>query len=88
MILLKIDTKNARPRAKNGKNGLFYRRAHPRAENEKKTFFAKILSFFEFSHENSIPRANFENFWHFLPKLKHKSDRYCAERNQNSFTGA
>ncbi len=88
MILLKIDAKNARPRAKNAKNGLFYRKAHPRAKNEKKHVFPKILSFFEFSYENSIPRANFENFWHFLPKLKRKSDRYCAERNQNSLTGA
>ena len=68
MILLKIDRKNPRPRAKNAKNGLFYLREHPRAENEKNMFFLEILSFFEISHKNSVSRAHSENIWYFYPK--------------------
>ena len=52
VILLKRDTKNAHPSAKKAKNGLFQLSTHPRTENDKNTFFAKILSFFENLRKN------------------------------------
>ena len=52
MISIKIDTKNAHPTAKKLKKRLFRLSARPSAENEKNTFFSKILSFLKI-HEKS-----------------------------------
>ncbi len=66
VISIKIDTKNAHPTAKKAKKRLFRLSAHPSAENEKNTFFSKILSFFENSRKKPIPRANCGNFCRFF----------------------
>ena len=66
VISKKNDTKNAHPTAKKAKKRLFRLSAHPCAENEKNTFFSKILSFFENSRKKSIPKANFGIFCRFF----------------------